>query len=77
LRKSGCCDNTRIAIFLQKVKKNYPDNHRDVSFGVKGMLPLDCLPLWGREGVTLIVLKQNENGEPGFILRPLLYEILF
>jgi hypothetical protein len=22
--------------------------------GVKGMPPLDCLPLWGREGVTLI-----------------------
>jgi len=23
-------------------------------WGVKGMLPLGCLPLWGREGVTLI-----------------------
>jgi hypothetical protein len=23
--------------------------------GVKGMLPLGCLPLWGREGVTLIM----------------------
>ena len=23
--------------------------------GSRGMLPLDCLPLWGREGVTLIV----------------------
>jgi hypothetical protein len=22
--------------------------------GVKGILPLGCLPLWGREGVTLI-----------------------
>jgi hypothetical protein len=22
--------------------------------GVKGMLPLGCLPRWGREGVTLI-----------------------
>ena len=22
---------------------------------VKGMLPLGCLPLWGREGVTLII----------------------
>jgi hypothetical protein len=21
--------------------------------GVKGMLPVGCLPLWGREGVTL------------------------
>jgi hypothetical protein len=30
--------------------------------GVKGMLPLDCLPRWGREGVTLITsvkLKKN------------------
>ncbi len=25
--------------------------------GVKGMLPLGCLPLWGREGVTLIVAE--------------------
>ena len=24
--------------------------------GVKGILPLVCLPLWGREGVTLITL---------------------
>jgi hypothetical protein len=23
--------------------------------GVKGFLPLGCLPLWGREGVTLII----------------------
>ena len=23
--------------------------------GVRGMFPLGCLPLWGREGVTLIV----------------------
>ena len=23
-------------------------------WGVKGVLPLGCLPLWGREGVTLI-----------------------
>jgi hypothetical protein len=27
-----------------------------ISTGVKGMLPLGCLPLWGREGVTLIIL---------------------
>ena len=27
--------------------------------GVKGMLPLGCLPLWGREGVTLIVFGIN------------------
>jgi hypothetical protein len=24
--------------------------------GVKGALPLGCLPLWGREGVTLLIL---------------------
>jgi len=23
--------------------------------GVKGALPLRCLPLWGREGVTLVI----------------------
>jgi hypothetical protein len=34
--------------------------------GVKGALPLGCLPLWGREGVTLI-----KNGE---ILEPLFPE---
>jgi hypothetical protein len=27
--------------------------------GVKGMLPLSCLPLWGREGVTLIAAAGN------------------
>jgi hypothetical protein len=25
--------------------------------GVKGMHPLGCLPLWGREGVTLIIYE--------------------
>jgi len=31
--------------------------------GVKGMPPLGCLPLWGREGVTLITLiKYTYNG---------------
>jgi hypothetical protein len=28
--------------------------------GVKGMLPLGSLPLWGREGVTLIISKELE-----------------
>ena len=28
--------------------------------GVKGMLPLGCLPLWGREGVTLQVVAENK-----------------
>jgi len=31
-------------------------NLKNISeLGVKGMLPLGCLPLWGREGVTLTV----------------------
>jgi hypothetical protein len=27
---------------------------RNAGKGVKGMRPLSCLPLWGREGVTLV-----------------------
>jgi hypothetical protein len=27
--------------------------------GVKGVLPLGCLPLWGREGVTLLYPEEN------------------
>ena len=27
--------------------------------GVKGMHPLDCLPLWGREGVTFLHSVKN------------------
>jgi len=27
--------------------------------GVKGMLPACCLPLWGKEGVTLIAAAEN------------------
>jgi hypothetical protein len=26
--------------------------------GVTGILPLRCLPLWGREGVTLIIIEK-------------------
>jgi hypothetical protein len=26
--------------------------------GVKGTLPLGCLPLWGREGVTLLFVTK-------------------
>jgi hypothetical protein len=26
--------------------------------GVKGVLPLGCFPLWGREGVTLIATAE-------------------
>jgi hypothetical protein len=31
------------------MKKNLPNP------GVKGKHPLGCLPLWGREGVTLVI----------------------
>jgi len=29
--------------------------------GVKGIPPLGCLPLWGREGVTLIIPGKHER----------------
>jgi hypothetical protein len=29
--------------------------------GVKGMFPLGCLPLWGREGVTLIDVPKERK----------------
>jgi hypothetical protein len=29
--------------------------------GGKGMLPACCLPLWGREGVTLLVAAENNR----------------
>jgi hypothetical protein len=32
-------------------------NHRKFK-GIKGVLPLGCLPLWGREGVTLITAEE-------------------
>jgi hypothetical protein len=38
--------------------------------GVKGMLPLGCLPLWGREGVTLLYTEKGwqVTGKRGFLL---------
>jgi hypothetical protein len=29
--------------------------------GVKGIPPLGCFPLWGREGVTLLVLYKRKR----------------
>jgi len=29
--------------------------------GVKGMLPLGCLPLWGRVGVTFVFFNQQKD----------------
>jgi hypothetical protein len=31
--------------------------------GVKGMLPLGCFPLWGREGVILQATAENKRIE--------------
>jgi hypothetical protein len=28
--------------------------------GVKGVHPLGCLPLWGREGVTLLIADKRK-----------------
>jgi hypothetical protein len=39
---------------------------RDGRNGVKGMIPACCLPLWGREGVTLIAY-QKEWRVTGFL----------
>ena len=36
--------------------RNVDENTSKV--GVKGVLPLGCLPLWGREGVTLIAAAE-------------------
>jgi len=33
--------------------------------GVKGVLPLRCLPLWGREGVTIIFSREYDRINPG------------
>ncbi len=38
---------------------------RKFSNGVNGVLPLGCLPLWGRKGVTLVTLSERIDC-PGF-----------
>ena len=48
-RRQGIPKN---AITPQKVDENTS------KVGVKGVLPLGCLPLWGREGVTLIAAAE-------------------
>ena len=39
--------------------------------GVKGALPVGCLPLWGREGITLITAENITGllGEKVFTLK--------
>jgi hypothetical protein len=51
-----------IAIIIRRLMKN-PDKR-----GGKGMLPLGCLPLWGRERVTLLAAAENKRitGKRGF-----------
>jgi hypothetical protein len=43
-----------IAITPEKVENNTPKKE-----GARGMLPACCLPLWGREGVTLMAAAEN------------------
>ena len=47
-------ESLKITITPQKVDKKFSIETEGMK-GVKGMLPLGCLPLWGREGVTLII----------------------
>jgi len=41
-------------------------------WGVKGMIPACCLPLWGREGVTLIASTKCKKmrAATGFLQSP-------
>jgi hypothetical protein len=43
------------AIIIRRLMKNL--NKR----GVKRMLPLGCLPLWGKKGVTLLAAAEKVN----------------
>jgi hypothetical protein len=63
-----------IAITPDKVENNTPKKE-----GVKGMLPACCLPLWGREGVTLIAATENYRmtEKRGFQQSLLLLKYLF
>ena len=67
-RRSGIpnCD------ILLKVDKNIPKK------GGQGVLPLGCLPLWGREGVTLKITapSQQEHIKLRFSTEPIFSKIL-
>jgi hypothetical protein len=54
-----------IAITPDKVEK-YSEKR-----GVRGMLPLGCFTLWGREGVTLQAAAENKRitGKRGFPMK--------
>jgi hypothetical protein len=44
-----------IAIIIRRLMKNLNKK------GGKEMLPACCLPLWGREGVTLLAAAENKR----------------
>jgi hypothetical protein len=52
-KKSGSEIQDFYYQFLSFIKKVYET--RELLWGDKGVLPLRCLPLWEREGVTIIV----------------------
>jgi hypothetical protein len=50
------CDN------CQEIEEGFRNGrkwHEDKAKGVKGLLPLGCLPLWGREGSPSYNLHQK------------------
>jgi hypothetical protein len=49
------------AISTQKVNENRSAESNGKKRGVKGMLPLGGLPLWGSVGVTLIISGLKEQ----------------
>jgi hypothetical protein len=42
--------------------------------GVKGVLPVGCLPLWGREGVTLASVKHETDNHKRISREPQFYK---
>ena len=54
-----------FAIILDKVENS------TLKKGVKGMLPFDCIPYRGREGVTIIAAAENgrTTGKKGFLMK--------
>jgi len=46
-----------VAIALNEVNGKLREKTSEKK-GVKGALPLGCFPLWGREGVTLVIVRK-------------------
>ena len=53
----------KVWLHLRRLMRNSQGNGR-IEKGVKGMLPLGCLPLWGSEGVTLMFSRKNSSPKP-------------